>query len=105
MTEISKKAEIIDNVYTANIAQLPGYVVKFGNAYYGYHIKDKEDLPIVWLYVIRRSQGQYPGDVALLKDGKCIRSLWNGERSIFDKTTRYPYTLNKYCHDNSNGNS
>jgi hypothetical protein len=86
---------VIQNAYAMPDKYI-GYAVKFGNAYYGYFTKNPNKVCKMWAMDIRQSQGKYPGDVTLFKNGKLIRGLNNGHTKILDKNTRYVYHVNKY---------
>lgn len=85
---------VIDNTY--NKEPIRGYWIKFGNAYWGYKVLEPEFLPLIWLMAIRLSQGQRPGDVALMYNDEIVRGLSNGHVRILDKFTQYPLIINKY---------
>jgi hypothetical protein len=86
---------VLNNAY--NLSDVyQGWTVKFGNAYYGYYTENPKSVCKMWAMAIRQSQGKYPGDVSLFKNGKIIRGMANGNAKILDKDIRYRYTVTKY---------
>lgn len=71
-----------------------GVYVTFGNNHYGYNIPLNKFTSLMWLHFIRRSI--YNGDVALYVDGVIKRSMWNGDKKILDKNSKYTYWVEKY---------
>lgn len=86
---------IIFNVWSSESKASKTYVVLFGNKEHGYEC-ELEDLPYLWSRCIRWAKYTSFGDVTLVKNDKCIRAMHNAERRILDKTSNYPYHVNKY---------
>lgn len=88
----------IQNTYEEDLSKYE-YVVRFGNAYFGYACS-KDMLRKVWHDCIIHSMQQYPGDISLHYKGKIIRAMNNAEVKILTKDVRYPYYVRKWEYKN-----
>lgn len=88
---------VVQNAYNEYvIPKVSGHTITFSNNTSGYYISEKEHVAYIWSKAIRLAQTYKYGDVRLYYNGVLLRTIWNAQTRISERSQLFPYLCFKY---------